>query len=289
MTETLLLGAVAYDPKVVTIWEGFKAWFAEHGLPFDFVLYSNYERQVEQHFAGAFHVAWNSPLAWLQAERIAAETGREAKAIAMRDTDRDLRSLVVVRADSGIESLADLRGRRVGVGAHDSPQATLIPLLHIEQAGLARDKDFEVELFDVLVGKHGDHVGGERDAARALMEGRVDAACMIDGNHLVFAKEGTMPSGATRILSETDPYDHCNFTVLDGAPGVLLDRFQELLLGMRYEDAKVRPLLDLEGLKVWKAGRTEGYASLATAVDRFGTIDAFVSSVAAGVAARHRA
>ena len=46
---TLLLGAVAYDPKVVTIWDGFQRYFARHGLAFDYVLYSNYERQVEAH------------------------------------------------------------------------------------------------------------------------------------------------------------------------------------------------------------------------------------------------
>jgi ABC-type phosphate/phosphonate transport system substrate-binding protein len=285
MNEALLLGAVAYDPKVVTIWEGFKAHFAAQGLSFDFVLYSNYERQVEQHLAGAFHVAWNSPLAWLQAERTAAALGRSARAIAMRDSDRDLRSVIVVRADSGIESLADLAGKRIGVGAHDSPQATLIPLLHLDKAGLTQGKDIEVETFDVLVGKHGDHVGGERDAAKALVDGRVDAACMIDGNHLWFGKEGTLPRGATRILDETDPYDHCNFTVLDDAPEPLVDRFRRLLLEMRYDDPAVRPLLDLEGLKVWKEGRVSGYASLAEAVDRFGTIDAFVSDLAA----RHRA
>ena len=28
--DTVLLGAIAYDPKVVTIWEGFRAWFAQH-------------------------------------------------------------------------------------------------------------------------------------------------------------------------------------------------------------------------------------------------------------------
>jgi hypothetical protein len=27
--QTVLMGAVAYDPKVVTIWEGFRRWFAE--------------------------------------------------------------------------------------------------------------------------------------------------------------------------------------------------------------------------------------------------------------------
>ena len=49
---------------------------------------------------------------------------------------------------------------------------------------------------------------------------------------------------------------------------------------MSYADAEVRPLLDLEGLKQWVPGRVSGYAQLAAAVDRFGTIDAFVSSVA---------
>mgnify|MGYP003381555109 CR=1 FL=1 len=33
--------------------------------PFDYVLYSNYERQVEAQFEGAIHLAWNSPLAWV--------------------------------------------------------------------------------------------------------------------------------------------------------------------------------------------------------------------------------
>ena len=65
--QTLILGAVAYDPKVVTIWDGFTRYFAEHGLAFDYVLYSNYERQVEAQFAGDIDVAWNSPLAWLRA------------------------------------------------------------------------------------------------------------------------------------------------------------------------------------------------------------------------------
>ncbi len=284
-TETLLMGAVAYDPKVVTIWEGFRAWFIERGLPFDFVLYSNYERQVRAHFAGHVHVAWNSPLAWLQSERIAARTGRTAEAIVMRDTDMDLRSVIVVRADSPIRELADLRGRTVAVGASDSPQSALIPLEHVAATtGLAPGSDFEVVRFDVLVGKHGDHVGGERDAAKALVAGTVDAACIIDGNHLAFIKEGTLSAGGSRVLAQTEPYDHCNFTVLheglDGALAPDVARFRELLLGMSYDDPQVRPLLDLEGLKQWRPGRTSGYAPLARALDRFGVVDQFVAEVA---------
>ncbi len=101
----LLLGAVAYDPKVVTIWEGFKAYFARQGLRMDYVLYSNYERQVEALIDGHLHVAWNSPLAWVRARRLAAARGLEAQAVAMRDTDCDLTSVVVVREDGPIKAI----------------------------------------------------------------------------------------------------------------------------------------------------------------------------------------
>jgi ABC-type phosphate/phosphonate transport system substrate-binding protein len=282
--NTLLLGAVAYDPKVVTIWDGFQAYFQKCGLPFDYILYSNYERLVEAQFAGHIHAAWNSPLAWVQAERIAAATGRKAEAIAMRDTDCDLTSIILVRSDSPIHAIADLKGGRVAVGADDSPQATLIPLSFLSRHGLAPGRDFQVLPFDVLRGKHGDHIGGERDAARALVRGDAEAACMIDGNHLLFSQEGVIQAGATRVLATTPKYDHCNFTVLDSAPRELIDRFRDLLLGMSYADPAVRPLLDLEGLKQWRPGRTQGYAALNEAVDRFGSVEKFVREVAASCA-----
>ena len=38
---------------------------------------------------------------------------------------------------------------------------------------------------------------------RALIAGAVDAACMIDSNHLLFINEGTLPAGATRALAQT--------------------------------------------------------------------------------------
>jgi ABC-type phosphate/phosphonate transport system substrate-binding protein len=195
----------------------------------------------------------------------------------MRDSDQDLSSLIVARSDGPVREIADLRGRRVGVGAADSPQATLIPLLHLAEAGLEPGRNFEVRRYDVLVGKHGDHVGGERDAARGLLAGDVDACCMLDANHLAFAQEGTLPQGATRILARTGSYDHCNFSVLDDAPRAPVARFVELLMGMSYQDASVRPLLDLEGLKAWKPGRVSGYALLNRAVDRFGTLDGFLA------------
>ncbi|HEY3777298.1 MAG TPA: hypothetical protein VGL35_04515, partial [Rhizomicrobium sp.] len=55
--EPLFIGAVAYDPKVVTIWEGFKEYFAKHAVEIDYVLYSTYDAQVDANLSGDVDVA----------------------------------------------------------------------------------------------------------------------------------------------------------------------------------------------------------------------------------------
>ena len=271
---TLLMGAVAYDPKVVTIWGGFRSWLVAHDLDFDFVLYSNYERQVDDLATGRIGAAWNSPLAWIRAERQAKISGRTVTPLVMRDTDQDLTSVVVVRADSSFKDVADLKGETIGVGAVDSPQATLIPCAFLRGAGVRPGQDARIRRFDVGVGLHGDHIGGERDAARALVAGEIAAACMVDGNHLLFGQEGILPPGSTRVIAQTVPYDHCNMTVTDVIPADIQRRFADLLMSMSYADPQVRPLLELEGLKAWRPGRTGGYSALDEAVDRAGFYDA---------------
>jgi ABC-type phosphate/phosphonate transport system substrate-binding protein len=270
MTKPLMMGAVAYAPKVVTIWEGFKEYFRQHNFEFDYILYSNYERQVEAQFDGSIALAWNSPLAWVRADRMARARGQQARTVAMRDTDRDLTSVLVVRSDSAAATsgeLAALKGKTIGFGAIDSPQANLIPRDHLRQQGLVAGRDYTAKRFDVLGGKHGDHIGGERDAALALMAGEIDAAWMIDGNHMAFSREGILPASATRIVARTGNYDHCNFTVSPGADEKQIARFTELLLAMSWDDPQVRPLLELEGLKTWLPGRTSGYDLLIRATD----------------------
>src|SRR6187402_3358878 len=110
MTSTIRVGAVIYDPKVVVIWDIIKEYFVGQGVPMDCVFYTNYELMVEGLMTGHIHIAWNSPLAWIDAQR---RSGGTCRALAMRDTDRDRVTHLIVRRDDGIESVGDLRGRTV--------------------------------------------------------------------------------------------------------------------------------------------------------------------------------
>jgi ABC-type phosphate/phosphonate transport system substrate-binding protein len=259
------LGAVIYDPKVTVIWEIIRTFFERQGAPLAVSFYADYDLQVDALVAGRIDIAWNSPLAWLDAQR---RTGGRCRAIAMRDTDRDRVSHVVMRAPARSETA--LRGRTLATGARDSPQATLIPLQWLREQGLEGGKDFQVVHFDVGVGLHGDHMGGEREAFEALWRGEADASVMLDLNYDAWVKDGSLDPSQFAIAGTTGRFDHCNFTVQEDFDPDREAAFLTALFAMRYDDPAHREMMDLEGLKQWLPGRTSGYAALGRAVDATG-------------------
>ena len=263
MYRTLKVGAVIYDPKVSVIWEIIRAFFESQGCPIDVAFYSTYERQVEALLDGTIDIAWNSPLAWLDAQR---QSGNTCRAIAMRDTDRDRVSYFVARRDGPVKTLADLRGRTLATGALDSPQAMLIPLGRLRREGVDPDVDLTVRGFDVLVGKHGDHVGGERDAFECVRRGEAAACAMLDLNWDAWTRDGTIDADQFAVVAETERFDHCVFTVRQDVNQAAERRWLDALFAMRYENPAHREMMDLEGLKAWLPGRTSGFGPLTAAV-----------------------
>jgi phosphonate transport system substrate-binding protein len=264
MARPLAVGAVMYDPKVSVIWEIIRDFFESMACPIDVTFYSTYELQVTALLERSIDIAWNSPLAWLDAQR---QSGGGCRAIAMRDTDRDRVSHIVGRTTGPVRTLTDLRGRALAVGALDSPQATLIPLGLLRQGGLEPRGDVEIRPFDRLVGKHGDHIGGELDAFQCLRRAEVAACAMLDLNWDAWTRDGTVDPGEFTVIASTDRFDHCVFTVRGDLAVVAERRWLDALFSMRYDDPAHREMMDLEGLKAWLPGRTTGFAALSAAVE----------------------
>jgi phosphonate transport system substrate-binding protein len=263
MDRPLKVGAVMYDPKVSVIWEIIRNFFESHGCPIDVAFYSTYEGQVTALLDRTIDVAWNSPLAWLDAQR---RSGGTCRAIAMRDTDRDRVSYFVARRDGPVRVLSDLRNRTLATGAIDSPQATLIPLGRLRRDALDPGADLAVRRFDVLVGKHGDHVGGERDAFECVRGGEAAACAMLDLNWDAWTKDGTIDAAQFTIVARTDRFDHCVFTVRQDLDRAAEQRWLGALFAMRYDNPAHQEMMDLEGLKAWLPGRTSGFGPLTAAV-----------------------
>lgn len=260
--ETLLLGAVCYDPKVVTIWEGIRDHFIEEGVPLDFVLFSNYEQQVKSLLAGHIDIAWNTPLAHV---RVKQQSGGQSRALGMRDSDRDFRSRILVRSDAGISSLSELEGQRLAVGTKDSTQANILPLYFLGQEGVDVSR-IEVIHFDQDVGKHGDTGTSELSVLQALAEGKAVAGTV---GELVWVAEqaaGHVDASKIRSLWTTPPFDHCMFDARVDLPVAQAEAFRKALFAMQWDNPKHRRLLELEGLREWMPPREEGYESLEAAL-----------------------
>jgi ABC-type phosphate/phosphonate transport system substrate-binding protein len=250
------VGAVAYDRKVVDIWEAMRDYFREAGVPTDYVLYSNYEAQVEALFRGDIEVAWNTNLAFARCdERL---EGR-ARALAMRDTDLGFTTRLLARPGSGIAGFADLRGRTLALGSADSVQAAIMPLHFLREAGLEPGRDLELLRFDIDVGKHGDTGTSELDVLKALHDGRANAGAVGHATWVRELEAGHVNTALVESVWTSPGYSHCNFTALPGLDPDLAGRWTAALLAMSYDDPRWRRLMDLEGLRAWIPGDRSGY------------------------------
>lgn len=261
MNKPLIIGSVAYTPNVVTIWEGIRAYFAGGPAEMDFVLYSNYGRQVDALLDGHIDIAWNTNLAWV---RTVAQTNGECRALAQRDTDTIFQTIFVARTGSGLDGLGGLKGRRLALGSQDSAQAAILPVHYLHQAGLG-EGDVELLRINSDVGKHGDTGRSELDALRAVMDDRADAAALGINTWEAIGRDELMP-GAFEVFWESPTYSHCNFTALPALDDERAQPWVDQLLAMDFDNPAHRPILEMEGLRRWVLPQLDGYASLFEAV-----------------------
>lgn len=268
----LKVGAVVYAPRVTVIWGIIVDFFKEEGFEIEPIYYKDYRSQVDGLMKGEIDVAWNSPLAWLDAN---LRTNGKALNGSMRDTDNDRSTYLVVKKSSNIKSIEDLKGKMIGFGAIDSPQARLIPIYNLYQHGLEFNKDYVEKRFDIGIGLHGDHVGGELDSAKAMLNGEVDATWMLDLNYDAWIQDGTIDKNQVDIIYKTPFFDHCIFS---GRPDLKVEKFEmfaKILHKMDYNNPEHKEMMDMEGLKKWVIGRTTGFEQIKNANEYINFLETF--------------
>lgn len=265
MKKPIMLGAVAYDPKVIPIWDIIRDYFNDNGLRLDYILFSNYEAQVEYLLSGKIDVAWNTNVAWVRSNEL---SNGETKALVMRDTDIDFQSVFITKANSGIKSIQDLKGKKFALGSADSAQAAILPLKYIQNE-LGFDNDVELIRFNSDLGKHGDTGRSEFDILDALLNNEIDAGAIGITSWVRMLEEGIFPSGEVESFYVSQGYCHCNFTVLDNLDENIQKQFTEMLLSQDPNEPIIKKMMQMEGLNKWvKTGTEElkGYEVLTDAM-----------------------
>jgi len=274
MGRTIWIGAVAYDPKVVGIWEGMRRYFHEEaGLTVEVVLFQSYEAQVAALLAlpgeplPRIDIGWNTNLAFVQAD---AWSDHRCRPIAMRDTDVGWTTKIVAVTGGPVAKLSDLRNRTLALGSRDSGHASILPVYFLQREGMAEGKDYQTLRFNSDVGKHGDTGTSEADVVRAILDGRADAGAIGSPFWSALRSERLVPEGALTEIWTSRPYNHCMFTARSDLDPALEQQFAKALFGMSYDNPTHRPVLEAEGLRQWIAPQLEAYAELRDASSQQG-------------------
>jgi phosphonate transport system substrate-binding protein len=262
-SRVVRVGAVAYAPSAVTIFEDIRRYFDRQGMPLDYVLYSNYDALVEALRKGEVDIAWNTPLAHAQYHR---KAGNASQVLVMRDVDCNFRSVLIVRADAKIGALDDLAGKTLILGSHEAAEATVLPIHFLERQGVSLDR-VRVRSLDGQVDLRGNPCSSEVHVLAAVQEGRGQAG--IIGERLwkhLSQHEPDRVSGLKAIWV-SPPFSHCVFTASKDFDRELAGRFTRLMLAMEPSDPLAGEAMRLEGTRKWVAASQEGFQELFKALE----------------------
>jgi phosphonate transport system substrate-binding protein len=277
MTRTIWLGAVAYDPKVVSIWEGMRRYFHEEAhLPVEVVLFQSYEAQVAALLAlpgdalPRIDIGWNTNLAFIQSE---AWSDRRCRPIAMRDTDVGWMTKIVAVTGGSVSKLSDLRNRTLALGSRDSGHAAILPVYFLQREGVVEGEDYRTLRCNSDVGKHGDTGTSESEVVRAVLDGRADAGAIGSPFWDAVRAQRLVPEGALTEIWSSPPFNHCMFTARSDLDPALEQQFAKALFAMSFDNPTHRSVLEAEGLRQWIAPQLEAYASLREASAQQGFLE----------------
>lgn len=262
--KNILVGAVAYAPQIVPIWDTIRDYANDYfkgKLRLDYVLFSNYERQVEWLLNGKIDIAWNTNVAYVRSK---FATNNQVEALLMRDTDIGFKSIFVGRKEN-IANLESLRGKRFGLGSLDSAQAAIMPLFYLQKEGfntqefLTKDLQTSQNIGDSIaiirynsdVGKHGDTGRSEFDVLDSIKAGTLDAGAIGSTTWARILQEDSYPEISSFYASPD--YCHCNFTALKNLNADSKNLFIEMMLSQNTlkNDPAIAQMMKLEGLNQW--------------------------------------
>jgi ABC-type phosphate/phosphonate transport system substrate-binding protein len=260
--KVIRIGAVAYSPAAVTIFEDIRRYLDRKGLPVDYVLFSNYDALVEALLKKQVDIAWNTPLAHGQYHR---KAGNASQTLVMRDVDCNFRSMLIVRADANVRTLGDLKGKTLILGSRQAAEATVLPLHFLKREGLSLSQ-VKVHSLDGQADLRGNPCSSEVHVLKALQDGRGQAGIIGERLWKHLSQHQPNQVSGLKALWVSPPFSHCVFTASRDFDRGLADRFTRLMLAMDANDPLTAEAMRLEGTRKWVAGSQDGFRELLKAL-----------------------
>lgn len=223
---------------------------------------TDYTGVIEAMRAKKLDVAFFAPGAYVLAEKQA-----NARAIlkAVRGGEGFFYSAIITRADSGIKSLRDLKGKTFAFVDPVSVSGAIYPKALLMDEGLRPERDFSQVIY----------AGGHDATVLAVLHGKVDAGATFSND--TEGKKGSWheflpPEQAAkiRVLAYTKPMPSDNIAVAEGLDPEIVSKVKAALIKMSSTPEGRKHLMDIYHIEGLVPTTPAEYAPVRDAFNRVG-------------------
>jgi phosphonate transport system substrate-binding protein len=251
MSSELRVSAIPDEnpTELVRIYQPFADYLTkELGIPVKYVNVVDYAATVEGLAAKKLDMVWYGGFTFTQARK---RTGN-AIPVVSREEDLQFHSKFITRPDTGIKTLADLKGKTFSFGSVSSTSGHLMPRYFLLKNGINPERDFAKFSFS-----------GAHDATALWVEsGKVDAGALNEAIWDKLLQRKKIGPDKVKVFWTTPPYIDYVWAVRGDLDRALVDRIASALLkldGKRPEDKR---LLDLHRTKRYVRVKAEDFKQI---------------------------
>lgn len=228
------------------------------GMKVEFIPVTDYAASVEALVNKKVDMVWFGGFTFVQA-RIRSNDGVEP--LVQRVEDEQFKSVFITPVGSGIEKLADLKGKSVAFGSPSSTSGHLMPRSYLLEAKVDPDRDLRVSF------------SGAHDAtALAVAGGRVAAGALNISVWEKMVAEKRVDASKVRVFYTTPPYYDYNWTVRKDMDPALRAKLLDAFVSLDPARPEDKQILDLQRATRFIPTKASNYASIETAARSAGLL-----------------
>lgn len=229
------------------------------GMKVEFTPVSDYPAAVETLVNKKVDLVWFGGFTHVQAN---LRSGGKVVPLAQREEDTKFQSVFIAKTDSGIKTLADMKGKQISFGSQSSTSGHLMPRSFLLQADITPEKDFRRVAYS-----------GAHDATIAsVVSGKVDAAALDITVWRKFVTENKVDTKAVDVFYTTPPYFNYNWSVHADMPAELQQKIKAALLALSPANPEQAEILRLNRATRYIATTPENYKGLEAAARSAGLL-----------------
>ena len=160
------------------------------GESVNLIIPTNYNATVEALGNNSLDFAYLGALTYVKAHAMYG-----VLPLVQRAEDKQFHSLFITPASSGIQKLADTKGKRFAFGDINSTSGHLIPYAELKKAGVDADKDLMFR-----------YTGSHPATAKAVESGAVDAGALDETVYKAMVSGGQLDASKVRVFYTSAPF-----------------------------------------------------------------------------------